>query len=88
MTGTGYHELIVTRDHYKQLALLDSLEVAEVFDAFQDRYLTLMNRKSVNYISIFHNHGKEAGASIAHPHSQLMAIPVISPYIKLELDGS
>lgn len=88
MTGTGYHELIVTRDHYKQIALLDKLEVAEVFDAFQDRYLALMNRKSVNYISIFHNHGREAGASIAHPHSQLMAIPVISPYIKLELDGS
>ena len=88
MTGTGYHELIVTRDHYKSIALLDSVEVAEVFDAFQDRYLALMNRKSVNYISIFHNHGKEAGASIVHPHSQLMAIPVISPYIKLELDGS
>ncbi len=88
MTGTGYHELIVTRDHYKHLALMDVVGVAEVFDAFQDRYLALMNRKSVNFISIFHNHGKEAGASIAHPHSQLMAIPVISPYIKLELDGS
>jgi UDPglucose--hexose-1-phosphate uridylyltransferase len=59
-----------------------------VFDAFQDRYLDLMNRKSVNYITIFHNYGKEAGASIAHPHSQLIAIPVISPYVRQELNGA
>lgn len=88
MDGTGYHELIVTRDHLKQIALLELMEVAEIIDAYQDRYIDLMNKKSVNYIEIFHNHGKEAGASIAHPHSQLVAIPVISPYIKGELDGA
>jgi UDPglucose--hexose-1-phosphate uridylyltransferase len=47
-----------------------------------------MNKKSVNYIQVLHNHGKEAGASIAHPHSQLMAIPVVSPYIQSELTGA
>lgn len=88
MPGLGYHEIIVTRDHYHQLATMDVMEIAEVFDAYQDRYLELMNKKNVNYIAIFHNHGKEAGASIPHPHSQLMAIPVIAPYIKLELDGA
>jgi UDPglucose--hexose-1-phosphate uridylyltransferase len=88
MDGTGYHELIVTRDHHRQIAHLDVVEVAEIIDAYQDRYMNLMNRKSVNYIEIFHNHGKEAGASISHPHSQLMAIPVISPYIQGELDGA
>lgn len=87
MTGVGYHEVIVTKDPHKSLALLDVWQGAEVFDAFQDRYLALMNKKSVNYIQIFHNHGKEAGASIAHPHSQLLAIPVVSPYIDLELRG-
>jgi UDPglucose--hexose-1-phosphate uridylyltransferase len=88
MTGTGYHEVIVTRDHFRHMALLEPIEIAEVFDAFQDRYLALMNRKSVNFVGIFHNHKKEAGASISHPHSQLMAIPVVSPYLKLELDGA
>ncbi|MFZ2153836.1 MAG: galactose-1-phosphate uridylyltransferase [Candidatus Moraniibacteriota bacterium] len=88
MTGTGYHEVIVTKDHFKHLPDLDIFEIAEVFDAFQDRYLELMRKKSVNYITIFHNFGKEAGASISHPHSQLMAIPVISPYIKQEIDGA
>lgn len=88
MDGTGYCELIVTRDHAKQIALLDKISVAEIIDAYQERYVDLMTKKSVNYIDIFHNHGKEAGASIAHPHSQLWAIPVISPYIKGELDGA
>ncbi len=88
MNGSGYHEVIVTRDHYKHIQEMEDVEVAEIFDAFQDRYLNLMNRKSVNYIALFHNYGKEAGASIAHPHSQLMAIPVISPYIKQEIDGA
>lgn len=88
MDGTGYHELIVTRDHHRQIAQMNILEVAEIVDSFQERYIDLMNKKSVNYIEIFHNHGKEAGASINHPHSQLMAIPVVSPYVKSELDGA
>jgi len=88
MNGVGYHEVVITRDHTRQIALLDPMEVAEIVDAYQDRYIDLMNKKSVNYIEIFHNHGREAGASIEHPHSQLMAIPVVSPGIELELDGA
>ncbi len=88
MSGAGYHEVIVTRDHYNQLATMEVWQAAEVLDAYQDRYLSLMKRKSVKYIQIFHNHGKTSGASLPHPHSQLMAIPVVSPYIDLELRGA
>jgi len=88
VTGTGYHEVIVTRDHAKSFALLEVHQIAEIFDAYQDRYLELMNKKNINYISVIHNHGKRAGASLKHPHSQLFAIPVVSPYIQLELNGS
>ncbi len=88
MSGVGYHEVIVTRDAHRSLAQLDTWQVAEVIDAYRERYLELMNKKSVNYIQILHNHGKEAGASLSHPHSQLMAIPVISPYVELELNGA
>jgi len=88
MDGIGYHEVIVTRDHFERIGSMDKLRVAELFDAFQTRYLDLMNKKSVRYIEVFHNQGRGAGASIFHPHSQLMAIPVISPYVKLELDGA
>lgn len=88
MDGVGYHEVIVTRDHEKHIGMMDPLRVAEVLDSYQTRYLDLMNKKSVRYVEIFHNHGKEAGASISHPHSQLAAIPIISPYINLEITGA
>lgn len=88
MDSVGYHEIIVTRDHNRQIAEMDKYQVAEIIDAYQDRYIDLMNKKSVNYIEVFHNHGKEAGASIAHPHSQLIAVPVISPYVEQELSGA
>lgn len=88
MTGTGYHEVIITRDHERHMALMETWQIAEIFDAYQDRYLSLMKKKNVKYVQIFHNHGKEAGASIAHPHSQLMAVPIISPYVQLELKGA
>ena len=86
--GAGYHEVVVFRDHEKHIALLDKVRVAEIFDAYQERYLDLMRRQSIKYIGIIHNHGKKAGASLAHPHSQIFAIPVVSPYIRLELDGA
>ena len=88
MTGTGYHEVVVTRDHYNHMALMETWQIAEIFDAYQDRYLSLMNKKNINYIQIFHNHGAEVGASIAHPHSQIIAFPIISPYVQLELTGA
>lgn len=86
--GAGYHELVLFRDHFKHMALLDSPRIAEIFDAYQERYLDLMRRQSMQYIGIIHNHGKKAGASISHPHSQIFAIPVVSPYIQLELTGA
>jgi UDPglucose--hexose-1-phosphate uridylyltransferase len=88
MESVGYHEVVVTRDHKKHIGQMDPLLVAELLDAYQTRYIELMNKKSVSYIDIFHNHGRSAGASIPHPHSQLMAIPVVSPYVKGELDGA
>lgn len=88
MTGVGYHEVVVTRSPQEHLALMEGWQVAEVLDAYQERYLAMMNKASIKYIQIFHNHGKAAGASIVHPHSQIIAVPVLSPYVKSILDGA
>jgi len=88
MDGVGFHEVVITRDHEKSLAELPIRQVRQVIDAYQERYLELANEKFVNYISIFHNHGAEAGASIAHPHSQIIAIPLIDPDLLRSLTGS
>ncbi|MEK7160854.1 MAG: galactose-1-phosphate uridylyltransferase [Patescibacteria group bacterium] len=88
MDGVGYHEVVVTADHRKSLAELPIEKVRQVIDAYQERYLELANEKFVNYISLFHNHGREAGASIAHPHSQIIALPLIDPDLQRSLNGS
>ena len=88
MDGSGFHEIIITRDHKKHLALMSADEVAEVLRAYQERYLALMEHKCVNFIFIFHNHGKEAGATIPHPHSQLIALPIIPADVRRSLRGA
>jgi len=85
MNAVGFHEVIITRDHKKQLAQFSVAQIKEVIDVFQRRYLQLMNKKFVKYISIFHNHGVEAGASIAHPHSQIITTPLIDPDLRRAL---
>ncbi len=77
MNAVGYHEVVITRDHYKSLGELSVEKVREVFALYRQRYEELKEKKHVNYVSIFHNHGKEAGASIAHPHSQIVTTPLI-----------
>jgi UDPglucose--hexose-1-phosphate uridylyltransferase len=88
MDGLGYHEVIITADHQRQLAQFSQKEVKMVVDVYQERYLDLINKKLIKYVSIFHNHGREAGASVAHPHSQLIAIPVIDPDLRSSVDGA
>ncbi|MEX0870097.1 MAG: galactose-1-phosphate uridylyltransferase [Candidatus Spechtbacterales bacterium] len=86
--GRGFHEVIITRDHEKHIALLERDDVAEVVRAYQERYIALKDDECVEYISIFHNHGREAGASLPHPHSQLIAIPVTPSDVRRSLRGS
>ena len=85
MDGVGFHEVVVTRDHKKSLARLSLAHILDVINVYQERYLDLMNEQFIKYISIFHNHGQEAGASISHPHSQIIATPVIDPDLNSSL---
>ena len=88
MNGVGFHEILVIRDHKKTLAQLTIDGVKEVFDAYQSRYLSLMKERFVNYVSIFHNHGVEAGASQSHPHSQIITTPLIDTDLRRALVNS
>lgn len=86
--GAGFHEVVVYRDHDKNPANF-SLEEAEfMILGYQLRYRALAAEDCAEYILIFHNHGLEAGASIYHPHSQIVALPVIPPDVARSLKGS
>lgn len=87
-SGVGHHEVLVTRDHNKNFTHLSDRGRRQVFEALRDRYLMLTVDPCLAYISLFHNWGPAAGASLYHPHYQLAAIPVIPPDVAHSLRGS
>ncbi len=86
--GVGHHDLVITRDHDSDFPALSRAAANEVFRSFQDRYLMLLADKCLAYVSIFHNWGPKAGASVYHPHYQIIAIPVVPPDFEHSLAGS
>ncbi|MBU6142044.1 DUF4921 family protein [Patescibacteria group bacterium] len=85
---SGHHELLITRDHDKNFSQLSRTRARQVLEAFRDRYLMLTNDKCIEYISMFQNWGPTAGASIAHPHYQFIAVPIVPPDVMHSLRGS
>jgi UDPglucose--hexose-1-phosphate uridylyltransferase len=84
--GFGFHEVIIDGpDHSRCMALLPDEHVASVLQAYKRRYNTLSLDHRVNHITIFKNHGADAGASMQHPHSQLIATPVIPSQVRHRL---
>lgn len=89
MNGYGVHEVIIeTPDHCRGPAMLRPSEMRNVIRAFVQRYRDLQQDKRLRYIQIFRNHGPDAGASLEHPHSQLIAVPFIPLAVGRELEGS
>jgi len=88
LPGYGYHEVVITRDHTKSFADLESEDALSLLKVFRDRYKSLSSDKNLAYIHIFANHGETAGASIYHPHYQILGIPIIPPDVRRSLHGS
>jgi UDPglucose--hexose-1-phosphate uridylyltransferase len=89
VNGVGAHEVIIeSPDHFAGTAQMEEKQIYEVICAYRDRYRDLTNDRRFKYILIFKNWGASAGASMAHPHSQLIATPVIPRYIMEELTSA
>jgi UDPglucose--hexose-1-phosphate uridylyltransferase len=89
MNGIGAHEVIVeTPDHAAAFCDLPERQVEEVLWAFKERVNDLKKDRRFRYILLFRNYGDAAGASLEHPHSQLIALPVIPKRVKEEVDGA
>ncbi len=79
INGFGIHDVIVeTPDHSKVMALLSDAQVSDILRVYRARYSELSLDPRIAHITIFKNHGRDAGTSLEHPHSQLVATPVIS----------
>ncbi len=89
MNGIGAHEVIVeTPDHGKDIVDMSIDEVRDILWAYRERLIDLERDRRFKYIMIFKNHGEEAGASLEHSHSQLIATPIVPKRIVEKIAGA
>lgn len=89
MNGIGAHEVIIeTPNHNEAFTSLEPERMINVFLAYRDRLVDLSQDPRFQYVMIFKNYGRAAGASLEHSHSQLVALPILPRMIVSELAGS
>lgn len=87
--AVGAHEVIVESPRHDEHPGVASLEqLGFVVDAYLDRLRALSSKPYVRYVSLFRNHGVEAGASLSHAHSQIIATPFVPRTIAEEVEAS
>ncbi len=83
MNGVGIHDVIIeTPDHSLTTALLTDQQVEMILGCYKQRFDECSADPRVAHVTIFKNHGAGAGTSLEHPHSQLIATPVISSQVR------
>ncbi|MCX7013203.1 MAG: DUF4931 domain-containing protein [Candidatus Sumerlaeota bacterium] len=86
MNGIGAHEVIIeTPNHMGRMGEYPVESLAEILRMYRDRVRDLYQDERFRYIQVFRNYGSIAGASLSHPHSQLIAIPITPRWVKEEL---
>jgi UDPglucose--hexose-1-phosphate uridylyltransferase len=89
MNGVGAHEVIVENpDHNRDLDQRQIEENFLVYKAYRDRIVDLLRDERFEYIMVFRNYGIQAGASLSHPHSQIIATPIVPKRVTEKLNGS
>ncbi|UCF04747.1 MAG: galactose-1-phosphate uridylyltransferase [bacterium] len=87
MDGLGQHEVIIeTPKHNESFGTIDDAKALEIVTAYRERYLALSEDKRFKLVKIFRNQGKAAGTSLEHPHSQIVATPVVPLHIRHRLE--
>jgi UDPglucose--hexose-1-phosphate uridylyltransferase len=86
LSGIGAHEVVIeTPDGDRALEELPVPAIAEVLTAWRERINDLDRDLRFQHIYIFKNVGPAAGASLAHAHSQIVALPIIPPLVEGKL---
>ena len=89
MEGRGVHEVVIENPvHGLELADLPAAHIRDVLRVFQMRIRAIERDLHYQYVQVFKNKGKEAGASLSHPHSQIVATPIVTKRVKEETYGA
>jgi len=88
-SATGHHEVLIeSPKHHEHPSVAKVSQLIHVINAYLDRIQELSSKPYVKYVSVFRNHGLEAGASLSHAHTQLIATPIMPKIMEEELKAS
>jgi UDPglucose--hexose-1-phosphate uridylyltransferase len=86
MNGVGAHEVIIEcPDHNMTLSTMPLKSVEDALWAFHQRATDLKKDSRFRYVLVFKNEGDQAGASLEHSHTQLIALPIVPHLVEEEL---
>ena len=87
--AAGEHNVVIFKDHDIKFADFSEEQLVNVIRVYKKRYQEVASvSECIEYVMIFHNHGPEAGASIYHPHSQMISLPILPPDVSRSVNGS
>ncbi|TCK06262.1 galactose-1-phosphate uridylyltransferase [Phorcysia thermohydrogeniphila] len=87
--GFGVHEVVIdTPDHFKRVSDFSIGELKDLLSVYRERMRELYSDRRVKYVLVFKNYKREAGASIFHPHSQMIALPLVPTAIRKVIEQS
>ncbi|HEY3375115.1 MAG TPA: DUF4931 domain-containing protein [Candidatus Aquicultor sp.] len=85
----GHHEVIVeTPDHYQKLSDISVENMIDTLKMYRERINALEKDDAVGYVSVFKNQGREAGASLDHSHTQILAVSQVPNFISEKIEHS
>jgi len=81
--GFGIAEVLVEHPrHDVNPALMEMNEFIQIIRAYKARNFSISENGKINLVTIFRNHGRRAGTSLVHPHSQIIATPIVPPHVR------
>lgn len=87
--GIGAHEVLIeTPYHSKDIPDLLNEEVEKIIIMSLRRITDLERDRRFKYIMLFRNYGAAAGASLEHPHTQIIALPMVPKNVMEEIKGA
>jgi UDPglucose--hexose-1-phosphate uridylyltransferase len=85
--GFGIADVVIEHPkHDRTLATMTVGEVEQVLRGYVARQVAMNADDRVNLVTIFRNHGARAGTSLEHPHSQIIATPIVPPHVRYPIE--
>jgi UDPglucose--hexose-1-phosphate uridylyltransferase len=78
--GHGVHEVIIESPwHDAEPATMSASELTAVVSVYRARARALLEQDDIEAAILFRNYGRRAGASLTHPHAQIIALDFVPP---------